>query len=117
MPASLANQPLRASLTVMPLRKLKPREWLRIGLGLIALFLASVLVALLFPNQVLCVDSGPSHADAIVVLGGGSFERPLCAVELFRQNAAPHIILTGFGDNDSNRRVLLKAGVPAAAID
>jgi hypothetical protein len=55
-------------------------------LGLLALSLSA---ALLFPQQVLCVDSGIVQADALVVLGGGSYERPIRAAELFRAGAAP----------------------------
>jgi uncharacterized SAM-binding protein YcdF (DUF218 family) len=62
------------------------------------------------------VDSGPVKADAIVVLGGGSGERPERAAELFKEHAAPRIIVSGFGDCEINRRILLKAGVPANAI-
>src|SRR5260370_1144050 len=101
----------------MPIAPLTRRNFLRLGLGVVAILATLLLAALLFPNQVLCVENGPLHAEAIVVLGGGSYERPLRAAELFRQNAAPRIILTGAGDNDGNRRLLLKQGVPAAAIE
>lgn len=92
------------------------RRWLQIGLAAAALLGLAVLAALLLPHQVLCVDSGPYHADVLVVLGGGSYERPVRALELFRQKAAPRILLTGAGDNDSNRRILIKGGVPPADI-
>ncbi len=72
--------------------------------------------ALLFPQPFLCVDSGPVKADAIVVLGGGSHERPERAVELFKEHAAGCVIISGMGDGEASRRRLLEAGVPAAAI-
>lgn len=101
----------------MPAWRLTRPRLLRITLGFAVALLALLLAALSFPQQVLCVENGPLQADAIVVLGGGSYERPQRAVELFREKAAPKIILTGAGDNNSNRRLLIKGGVPAAAIE
>jgi uncharacterized SAM-binding protein YcdF (DUF218 family) len=63
------------------------------------------------------VDSGNASADVIIVLGGGSHERPLRAAELFRQHAAPRIIITGAGDDEINRLLLISNGVPASAIE
>jgi len=74
-------------------------------------------VACFYPEKFLCVDSGRVTADVIVVLGGGVHERPLRAAELFKQHAAPRIIVTGAGDDDINRQLLLQAGVPASAIE
>ena len=45
-------------------------------LSLAGLLLLLGLTALLFPRQILTVDSGPVKADAMVVLGGGMSERP-----------------------------------------
>ena len=56
-------------------------------------------------------------ADVIVVLGGGSHDRPERAAELFKQRAAPRIIVSGFGDCEINRRLLMEAGVPANVIE
>jgi len=70
-----------------------------------------------FPRQILCVESGPVTADVIVVLGGGSHERPERAAELYKEHAAPRILVSGFGDYEINRRLLLTAGVPAKAIE
>ena len=77
---------------------------------------AVAVLAWFYPEKFLCVDSGRVSADVIVVLGGGSHERPLRAAELFKQHAAPRIILTGVGDDQINRHILLAAGVPASAI-
>ena len=85
--------------------------------------LLSVLLALVaavawfYPEKFLCVDSGPVSADVIVVLGGGVHERPLRAAELFRQHAAPRILVSGVGDDWSNRDLLLKQGVPREVIE
>jgi len=87
-----------------------------------AAFAGSLLLALLvgaayfFPQEILTVDSGKVKADVIVILGGGSHERPLRAAELFKRNAAPRLIITGEGDDEINRQLLLQAGIPAAAI-
>jgi uncharacterized SAM-binding protein YcdF (DUF218 family) len=95
------------------------RKW--IFRAVIVVVLLAVLVAAaayFYPEKLLCVDSGRVSADVIVVLGGGfgSHERPRRAVELFREQAAPCIIVTGFGDDEINRRLLLQAGIPATAI-
>ena len=84
--------------------------------GVVVLFLSLAVVAVFLPQKLLCVDSGPVTADAIVVLGGGLGDRPERAAELFREHAAPRIIVSGLGDTDINRRALLRAGVPARAI-
>ena len=79
--------------------------------------LLALAVAIFYPEKILCVDSGKVAADVIVVLGGGDHERPERAAELFKAHAAPRILLTGEGDDEINRRLLLKAGVPASVIE
>jgi uncharacterized SAM-binding protein YcdF (DUF218 family) len=96
------------------LRKKVVRRGLFGVLGLLALLLVAAFV---FPQQVLCVDSGNVQADALVVLGGGSYDRPTRAAELFRVGAAPRIIVTGAGDAEENKRLLVSKGVPPAAIE
>lgn len=83
---------------------------------MLLLLLLLCVAAFLFPQQCLCVDSGPVKADALIVLGGGSYERPKRAAELFHQQAAPRLIVSGFGDCEINRRILIGAGVPGRAI-
>jgi uncharacterized SAM-binding protein YcdF (DUF218 family) len=95
----------------------KLRKWfLRAILAAAALFFLAIVAAILFPQQILCVDDGLVNADTIVVLGGGSGERPERAAELFKEHGAPQIILSGLGDCENNRRFLMKAGVPANVI-
>ena len=96
------------------LRKKVVRRGLVGALGLLALLLSA---AFFFPQQVLCVDSGDVQADALVVLGGGSYERPTRAAELFLAGSAPRIIVSGAGDAAENQRLLLSKGVPVAAIE
>ena len=85
---------------------------------LLAVLLALVAgVACYYPEKILCVDSGPATADVIVLLGGGQHERPVRAAELFRQRAAPRILITGAGDDEINRQLLIQSGVPAEAIE
>jgi uncharacterized SAM-binding protein YcdF (DUF218 family) len=74
-------------------------------------------VAYFYPEKILCMDSGPVTADVIIVLGGGQHERPLRAAELFKAHVAPRIIISGAGDDEINRRLLLHAGVPTTAIE
>jgi uncharacterized SAM-binding protein YcdF (DUF218 family) len=73
-------------------------------------------VVYFYPEKFLTVDSGPVTAEVIIVIGGGSHERPLRAADLFRQHAAPRIIITGEGDDEINRHLLIRSGVPASAI-
>ena len=89
----------------------------RTALVTFLLLLLLVVAAIIFPQPFLCVDSGPVKADVIVVLGGGSHERPERAAELFKEHAAPRIIISGLGDYEINRRRLIAAGVPANAIE
>jgi uncharacterized SAM-binding protein YcdF (DUF218 family) len=84
--------------------------------GFILLLFLLVAAAYFFPQDILTVDSGTAKADVIIVLGGGSHERPLRAVELFREKAAPRIIISGGGDDEINRQLLLERGIPGAAI-
>jgi uncharacterized SAM-binding protein YcdF (DUF218 family) len=74
-------------------------------------------VACYYPEKFLCVDSGKKvSAEVIVVLGGGLHERPERAAELFKQHAAPRILISGAGDDWINRFILLHDGVPGSAI-
>ncbi len=90
---------------------------IRTALGIFLSLSVLVAVMLIFPGPFLCMDSGPVKADAIVILGGGSHERPGRAAELFKEHAAPRIIVSGWGDCEINRRLLVAAGVPASAIE
>jgi uncharacterized SAM-binding protein YcdF (DUF218 family) len=98
----------------------RKRKWiLRIALALVILLFGLAAVAIFLPQKFLCIDSGPAKADVIVVLGGGtgSHERPERAAEFFKEHDAPRIIVSGFGDDEINRRELTRAGVPASAIE
>ena|SRR5215469_3451542 len=75
------------------------------------------LIAWFYPEKFLTVDSGPVTADVIIVVGGGQHERGLRAAELFKQHAAPRVIITGAGDDLINRHQLIANGVPAGAIE
>jgi uncharacterized SAM-binding protein YcdF (DUF218 family) len=85
-----------------------------LAMGIALVLLLGALYA--FPQKVLVVDDGAPKADIILVLGGGSGERPNRAAELFRSNAAPRILVSGAGDADGNRLSLLHRGVPRGAI-
>jgi uncharacterized SAM-binding protein YcdF (DUF218 family) len=88
----------------------------KIALVLLGLLLLLAVAAMVFPQPFLCVDSGPVKADVIVILGGGSHERPVRAAELFKEHAAPRIIVSGLGDCEINRQLLIEDGVPADVI-
>lgn len=55
----------------------------------VVIFFLLGIMAVLFPQELLTVDSGNVKADPLVVLGGGSIERPERASELSKANAAP----------------------------
>jgi len=93
------------------------KYFFRAALALCLLTAAVTAVAYFYPENILCVDSGPVTADVIVILGGGLHERPERAAELFRQHAAPRILISGAGDDGINRAILLQRGVPAGAIE
>ena len=85
------------------------------------LFTAFLLLALLaalawfFPQQVLTVDRGPVKGDVLVLLGGRP-DRAVRAAELFKQGEAPKVLVSGLGDDASNKRTLEQNGVTNAAI-
>ena len=93
------------------------KKILKAAIVVIVLMTAVAVFAWFYPEKFLCVDSGKNvSADVIVVLGGGA-ERPVRAAELFHAHAAPRILLTGEGDDEINRQILLAHGVPAKAIE
>jgi uncharacterized SAM-binding protein YcdF (DUF218 family) len=89
------------------------RLWTKIFAGLAVLILLMVVAAWAFPKEVLTVDSGPTKADAIVVLGGGGIERPERAADLFKAREAPLVICSGCGDAPAYRVRLIQSGVTA----
>jgi uncharacterized SAM-binding protein YcdF (DUF218 family) len=94
----------------------KPRHRLLKALFLVSLMLPlSLVLAWFFPQQVLTLDSGPVKADVMVVLGGTP-DRPVRAAELFAEGAAPRVLVSGIGDDIANEHVLEKHGVPAEDI-
>ena len=64
-------------------------------------------------RSLLLVESPVQNVDAIIVLGGEAQARPELAAKLYHQGVAPLIFVVGTGDNETGRRVLLRAGVPA----
>jgi uncharacterized SAM-binding protein YcdF (DUF218 family) len=93
-------------------------KWIFRTVAVVFLLIATAAgIGYFYPEKFLCVDSGKVSAEVIVVLGGGLHERPERAAELYRQGAAPRIIISGAGDNWINRAILMKNGVPAGAIE
>ena len=92
------------------------KKILKTVIVLALLVLAVAVFVLCYPEKFLCVDSGKNtSAEVIVILGGGA-ERPVRAAELFKAHAAPRILISGEGDDEIYRQILLVHGVPAAAI-
>ena len=95
------------------------KKILKAAIGFILLVTLIAVFAWFYPEKFLCVDSGKNvSADVIVVLGGGAREqRAERAAELFQAHAAPRILITGAGDDEINRQILLDHGVPFSAIE
>ena len=88
-------------------------------LSLLLLLILGVVavIAYYYPEKFICSESGRVNADVIVILGGGSHERPLRALELYHAGSAPRFLISGKGDAEINRQILRRAGVPASAIE
>lgn len=87
--------------------------------GLLALVAGATGFSVWFPKfwrAVLPLEIAMPRADALLVLGGESQARPIEAARLFHAGVAPRVIVTGTGDHETNRRALLKSGVPADSI-
>jgi uncharacterized SAM-binding protein YcdF (DUF218 family) len=78
--------------------------------------LVLLLVAIVFPQWLLTVESSPAKSDVIVVLGGEPRVRVARALEIYRVGLAPKILVSGAGDCSENIRQLVAGGVPRAAI-
>jgi uncharacterized SAM-binding protein YcdF (DUF218 family) len=115
LPASGCRAAKKLSFSTTVIRKLK--LVFKIAFALFGLLLLLAAAAFCFPQQFLTVDSGTVQADVIVVLGGGVHERPVRVAELFKEHAAPRIIVTGYGDDGYNRWLLTTAGIPAGVIE
>jgi uncharacterized SAM-binding protein YcdF (DUF218 family) len=100
------------------LKSSKLRKWLGV-LGCLALGLGLVGLGFAYQNakSLLTKDNGPVKADVIILLGGGWAERSERAAELFREGAAPRIIVSGENDCETNTFLLLNGGVPQNAIE
>ncbi len=95
----------------------RKRKWiLKSALAAGILLFLLVAAAVVFPWEFLCIDSGPVSADAIIVLGGASGDRPEYAATLFKEHLAPKIIVSGEGDDEMYRLIMIRDGVPRSAI-
>ncbi len=104
-----------ASAIAISISKKRSRLLRWLGLVSVLALLAAVVLYRSSP-ALLTVDSGPCKAGAIVVLGGDLYGRPLRAAELFREQAAPLIIVTGNGDFEEMFAALNQNGVPQEAV-
>jgi len=104
----------RTCLTVFVIGKWILRIF-KLVVGIVLLTGLVAVVAWFYPEKFLCVDSDKVSADVIVILGG-SHERPERAAELFKAHAASRVIISGAGDDGINRQILISNGVPVGAI-
>jgi uncharacterized SAM-binding protein YcdF (DUF218 family) len=105
---------VRGGPVITPVKRFSAIFW-RVFFAVFFGLLTLAVAAYMFPQQVLTVDSGDIKGDELVVLGGGG-DRAERAAELFRQGAAPRVLVTGYGDCASNIATLEKNGVPANVI-
>ena len=99
---------------MIPRRHFKLRRWLAV-VAIFFLVLAVVLVTC--DEPILSVTSKLQTADAIVVLGGEPVVRAEYAARLATNGLAPRVIVSGRGDCESNRRVLVQRGVAVKSIE
>jgi uncharacterized SAM-binding protein YcdF (DUF218 family) len=92
------------------------RLWIRILAACCAFVAALAVVACVFAQEILTVDTGPQRAEVMIVLGGGLRDRPQWAAQLFKMGAAALIICSGNGDALNYKPYLIQAGVPAQDI-
>ena len=120
--------------TFPPMRSTPSRKRaLRIGLSIAALLVAAGVVSFVRLGTFLAREQPLAKADAIFVFAGTLAERPLEAVDLFREGYAPRVVVTRATidqatfqlekrglriptQDDLTREVLLQLGVPAASL-
>ena len=109
---------------------LLPKRSLRRGAAIVILTLALLITfhPLWLPliAYALIINQTPQHADAIVVLGGGSGDREVTGARLYAQGYAPLVITTGSTVGlpglpdmtyaELSAKELERLGVPASAI-
>jgi uncharacterized SAM-binding protein YcdF (DUF218 family) len=106
----------KSAMIRLMIRRGKPLLKIVMILATLVVLLAAALF--LFPQAFLSVDGGEAKADVIIVLGGGgTHERPEYAARLFLDHAAPRVLVSGAGDDEINRRILIRDGVPAQDIE
>lgn len=95
------------------------RRWRKLALAtLLTVCLAAfaVVAGLYWSDWVLTTEDPPVVADTMVVLGGEWVYRPKHTLELYEQQLAPGIIVSGQGDASAIKRWLTARGVPGSAI-
>ncbi len=73
-------------------------------------------LALVSAGSLLVVEDPPAQADVIVVLGGDGPPRAAQAAKLWHEGKAPLVLVTGYGDCDFIRDMLVRSGVDFAAV-
>ena len=91
--------------------------WIPIGIAIVALATLLPAGGLFFSEQLLNVSAQKEKGEIILVLGGDTVHRPTRALELFKNGAAPKVIISGAGDCIDVRTFLVGKGVPASSIE
>ncbi len=92
------------------------KKWLCLLVGTVFVLGLALIGGFRFATQILSVESDPRQADVLVVLGGGAKERASRAADLFNEGAVEKIIVSGIGDTEENRDLLVSKGVRLSAI-
>jgi hypothetical protein len=110
---------------------LPPRRYTRHSSGLGLLLLIALIFCFFYVGRWLVVEDPLDHAQAIAVLSGRMPLRVLEAAEIYRAGHAPEVWLTHttepgkslqqmglkyLGEEDYDREILIREGVPSAAI-
>jgi uncharacterized SAM-binding protein YcdF (DUF218 family) len=75
-------------------------------------FILAFLVGYIYPDRLVTMPYAPEKCDVVVILGGEPENRTSRGVELYRNDIAPRILVTGRGDHDQIRSRLILEGVP-----
>lgn len=99
------------------IRNVPPLKRNAILLGLMMLSSIGLYgLALVSAGSLLVVEDPPAQADVIVVLGGDGPPRAAQAAKLWHEGRAPLVLVTGYGDCDFIRDMLVRLGVDSAAV-
>jgi len=87
-----------------------------VAVALFGLVVLAMIAGLYWSEPLLTIEHPPVKADVIVVLGGEPAYRPPRALELYEQQLAPTIVVSGHGEADEIGSWFAAKGVARSAI-